>query len=78
MVKLKAISGETKGEKFKRIAANRTQKVLRYLKRLGNCANTGTYSYSKEDVNKIFGAIDRELKRVRMLFDKPKESEFSL
>ena len=76
MVKLK-VDGETKEDKFKRIATSRTQRILDDLRLLGNCANTGTYSYSQQDVNKIFSAIEKELKRVRGLFNKPK-SEFSL
>jgi len=76
MVKLR-VEGETKEEKFKRIATARTRKILNDLRLLGNCANTGTYSYEKEDVNKIFSAIEKELKRVKALFNK-NETEFSL
>lgn len=76
MVKPK-VDGETKQEKFKRIAAARTQRILENLRLLGNCANTRTYQYSKEDTNKIFSTIEKEVKRVKSLFDKPKV-EFSL
>ena len=76
MVKQK-VEGETKEEKFKRIASARTQRILEDLRLIGNCANTGTYQYSKEDINKIFSTIEKEVKRVKSLFDKPKV-EFSL
>jgi len=76
MVKPK-VDGETKEDKFKRIATSRTQRILDDLRLLSNCANTGTYSYSQQDVNKIFSTIEKELKRVKGLFNKPK-SEFSL
>jgi hypothetical protein len=76
MVKPK-VDGETKEEKFKRIAAARTLRILENLRLLGNCSNTGSYSYSKEDVNKIFSTIEKEVKRVKAMFDKPKVS-FSL
>lgn len=76
MVKPK-VDDETKEAKFKRIATARTLKVLEDLRLLGNCANTSTYSYTKDDVNKIFSTIEKELKRVKSLYDRPK-IEFSL
>lgn len=76
MVKPK-VHGETKHEKFKRIAAARTLRTLEDLRLLGNCSNRSTYNYNTEYVNKIFSAIDKEVKRVKSLFNKPKV-EFSL
>lgn len=76
MVKEKIV-GETKEEKFKRIASARTQRILDDLRLLGNCSNKGTYQYTKSDLNKIFNTIDKEVKRVKSLFDKPK-TEFLL
>ena len=70
MSKEKAATNENKEERFKRIATKRVQRLLDDLRLLGNCSNTVTYSYKEEDVNKIFGAIDKEYKRVRQLFDK--------
>lgn len=70
---------ETKETRFKRIAARRTQVVLDALRKLGNCANRGSYTYSNDDVSKIFDAVDSELKRVKMLFStKTKSNKFSL
>lgn len=62
------VQHETKEAKFKRIASQRTQKILDNLRLLGNCANKAVYSYAEEDISKIFGSIDRELKRVRALY----------
>jgi hypothetical protein len=76
MVKLK-VENETKEQKFKRIASGRTNRVLNDLRLLGNCSNRNIYSYSKEDTDKIFGAIQREVKRARSMFDTTK-TEFSL
>ena len=76
MVKQK-IDDETKEEKFKRIATARTNRVLNDLRLLGNCSNTSTYSYSNEDIDKIFTVIEKEVKRVRGLFNKS-EIEFTL
>ncbi|MEM0054501.1 MAG: hypothetical protein QXS21_07130 [Thermoproteota archaeon] len=72
-----SVKNETKEEKFKRVASARTLRILDDLRLLGNCANTSTYSYSEEDVNKIFLAIEKEFKRVKNLFNKA-EIRFSL
>ena len=68
---------ENKSERFKRIATNRTIRILNDLRLLGNCSNTNNYQYGEEEVTKIFSAIDKELKRVRLLFSKRPE-EFKL
>lgn len=64
---------ETKNEKFVRIAEARTNKIINMIRLLGNCANKTTYDYSKDDVRKIFAAIDNELKTVRAKFDSSSE-----
>jgi len=78
MVKPK-VKNETKQEKFKRLAEQRTQRVLRDLRILGNCANRVVYEYSDEQVRKIFSTIEDEVKRIKLLFSsKPKKRDFSL
>lgn len=76
MVKLK-VKNETKEDKFKRIASARTRRIIRDLRLLGNCSNTNTYAYSSKKVNKIFSTIEKEVRRVKSLFNKP-NVEFSL
>lgn len=65
MVKVK-VNNESKHNKFRRIASNRTQKVLEGLRILGNCANTQTYDFNREDVEKIF-------KNIRAMTDEIKQ-----
>ena len=60
---------ETKNEKFIRIAEARTNKIIDMIKLLGNCSNTNTYEYDKEDVKQIFLAIEMELKLAKARFD---------
>lgn len=67
MVKVK-VRNESKHEKFVRIATSRTQKVLDSLRILGNCANTQTYEYTKEEVDKIFKNIRAAMEEVRHKF----------
>lgn len=70
---------ETKEQRFKRVASRRTEKVLDALRKVGNCSNRGIYTYSSEDVSKIFSAIDTEVKRIKVLFNsKSKDNKFSL
>jgi len=65
------IENETRSDKFKRIAAMRTQRILDDLRLLGNCANSSSYEYSDVAVSKIFVTIEKELKRVKASFNKP-------
>lgn len=70
---------ETKREKFIRIAGARTNKLLEMIKLLGNCSNIGNYEYSEEDVRKIFGALEKELKISKNKFEQnSKSNKFQL
>ncbi|MBO4861184.1 MAG: hypothetical protein J5530_06530 [Clostridia bacterium] len=60
---------ETKKDRFIRIAEARTNKTINMIRLLGNCSNKGTYEYSKEDVRKIFTAIENELKIAKAKFE---------
>ena len=55
---------ESKRECFVRIAEARTNKIIDMLRLLGN-----SYEYTKEDVKKIFAAIEEELKTTKAKFD---------
>jgi len=68
---------ETKNQKFKRLAEARTNQVLDKLKILGNCANRSVYAYTDEEVEKIFGVIERTVLKVRAQFKTPKNKEGS-
>lgn len=73
---------ESKGERFVRIAEARTNKIIDMIQLLGNCSNRATYDYTKDDIKKIFGAIESELKMAKAKFDigdsDIKEKKFSL
>ena len=60
---------ESKREKFVRIAEARTNKIIDMIQLLGNCSNKAVYDYSKEDVKKIFSAIEEELRSAKSKFD---------
>ena len=69
---------ETPEERFKRLAILRTNAVLDKLRILGNLSNKGVYSYSEEDIDKIFSAINKQIKEVRIKFNSKKQEKFKL
>lgn len=66
---------EVKADRFKRIAENRTNRTIEALRLLGNCANRSNYSYTEEEVKKIFTAIEAELKKAKEKFQPPKRTK---
>ena len=72
------INNETPAERFKRLATLRTNIVLDRLRVLGNCSNRQVYEYTKEDIEKIFSAIERALKETKSKFHFPKSKNFKL
>lgn len=69
---------ETPSDKFKRIASARTRKILDMIDLLGNCSNRYVYNYSEDDVDKIFNAIETELKVVKEKFKDKDKKKFIL
>lgn len=59
---------DEKRERFVRIAEKRTNKILEQIRLLGNCSNKHNYSYSEEDIRKIFSVIENELKETKMKY----------
>jgi len=72
---------ETKREKFVRLAEARTNKIIDMIKLLGNCSSLSTYEYTQQDVDKIFSAIELELREAKKKFaktDARSSSKFTL
>jgi hypothetical protein len=61
-------AGETKAERFKRVAERRVNETLRALRLLGNLADRRNYEYTEQQVAMILGAIDQEHKALRSRF----------
>ncbi len=61
---------ETKRDKFVRLAEARTNKIIDMVQLLGNCSNTNAYDYTQKDVDKIFNAIEFELREAKKKFNK--------
>lgn len=73
-------TGENKNAAFKRLAAGRTNNVIRNIRLLGNLSNRHNYSYSQDDFKRIFGSIEEELKltKSRFLVGLSREKKFKL
>ena len=71
-------SEETRKERFRRVATRRTNNILRQIQILGNCSNKSSYSYTEEDIKKIFSTIEGELRAARATFANRKKTNFRL
>ncbi|MEK9148740.1 MAG: hypothetical protein AAB267_01695 [Candidatus Desantisbacteria bacterium] len=69
---------ETPEERFKRLASARTNAILKRLSTLGNCSNRQVYSYTRNDIEKIFSGFEAKLKETKARFHFPKEERFRL
>ena len=58
----------TRRERFEKVAAKRTQKLLDMIDILGNCSNKSNYEYTDEDVRKMFSAIENKVKNTKASF----------
>ena len=58
---------ENKVDNFKRIASNRTNKIIETISSLSNLSNTSYYEYTEEEINKIFDAIIKEAEETRKI-----------
>ena len=69
---------EGRSERFRRIAENRTNQILRVIKLLGNCSNKSSYSFTEQEVDNIFSAIGKELKQAKARFTFNRKKTFKL
>ena len=72
------MENESRHERFKRIAAKRTNDIFNRIRILGNCANKSSYEYTEEEVIKIFSEIDKQLKLTKAKFLVGKRERFEL
>jgi len=68
---------EEKRDKFRQISEKRVNSILQKVKILGNLSNKSNYYYEKEDVLKIFQAIEKATREVKDRFlNKEKNNAF--
>lgn len=57
-----------KRDNFKRIAENRTNKIIELISKLQNLTNPSFYEYTEEEIDSIFSAIQDELDKQKDTF----------
>ena len=68
------VTYEEKRDRFRRLASQRTINVLKSIQILGNCSNKSTYSYTPEEINKVFAEIESKLRETKTLFRAGKQN----
>lgn len=71
----KEIKMDTKKENFKRIAENRTNKIIELISKLHNLSNSSFYEYTEDQIDSIFNAIQEELDKQREEFRRDNKKE---
>jgi hypothetical protein len=59
---------ETDRQKFVRLATKRVNNAIKAIQLVGNLSNRSNYQYTEKDVERIFGALQSELKACRDRF----------
>lgn len=58
----------TKQENFKRIADNRTSRIVDLISKLHNLTNSSFYEYTDEQIDDMFKIIQKELDKQKNIF----------
>ena len=64
---------ESKSDKFKRIATKRVQNALKAIELIGKLSSSA-YSYTEEDIEKIFSSLQVSLDNTKAKFSPRKQS----
>lgn len=67
------VDNKDKEGNFKRLAESRTNKVIDMLMLIGNLSNKSNYSYTQDQVDKMFNTIEEELQRQKAKFSEKKK-----
>jgi hypothetical protein len=69
---------EGDSDKFKRLAVKRVNNAIKHIRLIGNLSNASNYSYTEQDVKKIFYALKLETETVEERFKKKQPKKFIL
>jgi len=64
-----AVQGETKEQRFQRLATKRTQAALQKIRLLGNLTSS-SYAYTPEQAAKVIGALRAAVEAVEAKFNR--------
>ena len=71
-----AVQGETKEQRFQRLATKRTQAALQKIRLLGNLTSS-SYAYTPEQAAKVIGALRAAVETVEAKFNKVRGTQAS-
>ena len=76
---VKNVEGESKSDKFKRLATKRVQNAVAKVELIANLSGSG-YEYTPEQVEKILNTLQGSVDKVKAAFSKQKitKTDFSL
>lgn len=57
-----------KTQRFHKIAEARTNRVIKDIRLLSNCANRNNYSYTPEEVAQMLRAVDEAVRDLKIAF----------
>ncbi|MBU3933527.1 MAG: hypothetical protein KKH11_02525 [Candidatus Omnitrophica bacterium] len=66
--------GESKHDKFKRLASQRVTNAIKKIELIGNLSSPG-YEYAAEEIEKIFATLQQTLDSTKNKFSKAKKEE---
>lgn len=72
------MAGEDREERFKRVAEKRVQNVIKGIRSLSQLSNPKVYEWSDNQLEKIWVAIEKELKNCKKSFKEPDSDLFKL
>lgn len=72
------MSNENKNTRFKRLAKQRGERILKDIQLLGNLSNRNNYEFSDAEVKKLFTTIEEELKISRSRFAVKRKRQIDL
>ncbi|WP_421868124.1 hypothetical protein [Motiliproteus sp.] len=65
-------------EKFVELAEKRVQRTLKDIRLIGNLSNRSNYSYTDQDVKKIYAALKKATEEMKARFDAKGETDDEL
>jgi len=72
------MKGESKGNRFKRVAEKRVKSLLDSIRKLSQCANRRMYEWNDAQLEKIWNAVEQELDACKKRFETAEPDEFTL
>jgi hypothetical protein len=72
------MKGETKEQRFKRVAERRARRVLDSFRSLSQCSNKRMYRWDEKQLRKMWDAINHAFKTCQDSYENAEPEEFRL